>query len=425
MRKTWLGVLVVTAIGCGGGGNGTLPPDGDRPDANSGSDHPLDAGHDADDTTNPPVNFPDANIVDAMLPTGACNPLAQTGCNAGEKCTWIEDQDNPPVGHIGCAVVGSVPLGGACADSMSSVGDDCVKGSYCLNGTCKQVCDLGGAAPSCGSQGVCQEYSGLFDSSGSAYAGVCELSCDPLTQRVGTTEACGSPTPSTPTKGCYGYGEFSCAPVPANTLTRTDRQAPSTNASGNPYLNGCAPGFIPFFYDQTGSTVTLCSGTCAALEIDNTAAHSGNQLGSATALGKLPTGSTAVAGNSTCATGKKGSLPSSTCVFMWTYVEDDNGDLPAAFTPWADKLGVCMAISQFKYDANGDGTAETPYPACATLPPRSAATPGDFDDAADFGCQLLSHSQLVGNARVRPAAAVMTGARISRGTMEITRHDLL
>ncbi|HEY4059385.1 MAG TPA: hypothetical protein VGM39_22360 [Kofleriaceae bacterium] len=422
MRKTWLGVLVVAAIGCGGGGGGGLFPETD-----GGGNAPIDArpSPDARDAAPPPVHFPDANIVDAApLPTDVCSPLDQTGCNAGEKCTWIEDQDSPPIGHIGCAATGSIAIGGTCTDGTG--GDDCVKGSYCLGGTCKQVCDLDGGTPACGIEGVCTQYAGIFENAGSTYAGVCEPSCDPLTQRVGAVEACGSPTPASPTKGCYGFSDFSCAPAAATTLTKTDRQPPNTNASGNPYLNGCAPGFIPFFYDSTGSTVTLCTGLCAALEIDNTAAHAGNQLGSASAIGKLPAGAAPVAGNATCASNKKGSLPSSTCVFMWSYLVDDQGDLPPSFAPWTDKLGVCMATSQFKYDANGDFTPETPYPACATLPPRSAATPGDYDDAADFGCQLRAHSQLVGSQHAGSHARtpLLGAGRIPRGTLEITRHVL-
>src|ERR1041385_2188076 len=43
------------------------------------------------------------------IPT--CNPIAQSGCKTGEKCTWIVDVDANPttmaeeIGHIGCVAV--------------------------------------------------------------------------------------------------------------------------------------------------------------------------------------------------------------------------------------------------------------------------------------------------------------------------------
>src|ERR1041384_8183405 len=69
------------------------------------------------------------------VPIGACNPLTQTGCNAGEKCTWINDQDNPPIGHVGCAPDGTIALDGACTDPPAGpMGyDTCVKGTVCLS----------------------------------------------------------------------------------------------------------------------------------------------------------------------------------------------------------------------------------------------------------------------------------------------------
>jgi hypothetical protein len=231
-------------------------------------------------------------------------------------------------------------------------------------------------------------------------AGVCDPGCDPLTQalKVGTsTAACGSPTPDMPSKGCYGYDQFGCAPTGPSSWTLTDRTMPRTNAAGNPYLNGCAPGFIPLFFEQTGSTRTLCTGFCAALEIDSTAPHVGNVKGDATALGKLPTSPAAVAGDATCNANKKGSEASSSCRFLWPYLVDGStGELPLAFDQsiHRDTLGVCMAIAYFLYDSDNDMIPDASYPDCATLPPRSATTMGTADDAADWGCQLRANSMM-------------------------------
>ena len=55
--------------------------------------------------------------------TPTCNPLMQTGCNAGEKCTWIIDATDPQyVGHVGCVMDGTKNVGDAC--TFGAAGDD-------------------------------------------------------------------------------------------------------------------------------------------------------------------------------------------------------------------------------------------------------------------------------------------------------------
>lgn len=374
---------------------------------------------------------------DAAPGPSTCNPLAQTGCGLrrGEKCTWINDQDNPPIGHVGCAPEGGVggtplALGAACTDPVAGpMGyDDCMKGTVCLSGECKQICDVNGGAPTCDENHACTRYADFFESGGTAVAGVCDPACDPLTQdlKIGTNKAaCGSPTPAMPNKGCYGYDEYSCAPTGMASWGLTDRQPPRTNAAGNPYLNGCAPGFIPLFYAMTGSTMTLCTGFCAALEIDST--QPGNAQGDATAVGKLPTSATAMPGDATCNPVKKGSEQSSQCHFLWPYLEDSStGELPLAFDqgPHRDKLGVCFAYVHFMYDADGDMNPTDPYPNCAELPKRSAATPGDDDDAADWGCQLRANSQFTSSGKTGLNPALHDIQTPKQVEMELVRHQL-
>lgn len=384
----------------------------------------------------------DVGAGDTLPPS--CNPLTQTGCDAGEKCTWINDQDNPPIGHVGCAPEGGVggtplALGAACTDPVAGpMGyDDCMKGTVCLTGECKQICDVNGGAPTCDANHACSRYADFFESGGTAVAGVCDPGCDPLTQdlKIGTNKvACGSPNASMPSKGCYGFSEYSCAPAGSTSWPLTDRMMPRTNAAGNPYLNGCAPGFIPLFYEMTGSTKTLCTGFCSALEIDNRPNIGTPPLtpaqrakGNPAALGKLPLSAAAVAGDATCNADKKGSEASSQCHFLWWYLEDTStGELPAVFDqgPYRDTLGVCMAISHFMYDSDMDMTPDTQYPDCATLPPRSSSTTGDTDDAADWGCQLRANSMFAssGKTRVNPA---MKNIRMPKQTeMELVRHRL-
>ncbi len=337
---------------------------------------------------------------------GTCNPLTQTGCAVGEKCTWIIDQASPTIGHTGCAPDGTEPVGCACTRGTAGATgyDDCAKGSTCVSGTCKQICDDQGGAPMCGTGYACTGYQDVFDIGGTRVAGLCDATCDPLTQCTSvspTPTACGATNPAMPTRGCYGISSYSCAVAVVTSPLLTDRMIPRGSSSGAAYLNGCAPGFIPMFYSMTGSTQVLCTGFCAALEIDNTPAHAGNSKGDASAPGKLPDKAQAFIGDATCDIGKKGSEATSTCKFIWPFLEDPNGGgiLPEfQATGLVDKLGVCFATAHFLYDSNADAMPDAPYPACNTLPPRSAATPGDFDDAADFGCQKLANSALVGPA---------------------------
>ena len=366
MKKLALGALFVGLVACGGGSNSTKVILADTPAADS---------------------------------VGVCNPLTQTGCNTGEKCNWIYDQLMPTVvGHIGCEPVGTMAIGAACGNR--AVGPDtCVKGAECVSGECKQICDNQGGMPMCDADHACVQYQELFTDGTTTVAGVCDPGCDPLTQdlKVGTMKtACGSMDPTMPTKGCYGYAEYSCsgaAPTvsTAVAVTLTDRVAPA-----GAYLNSCAPGYMGILISETGSMTGLCNGLCAALETDNTAAHTGNELGDATALAKLPTQAAAAIGNATCAPTKKGSESNTTCRFLWIYNVDDAGML--AITDYTDKMGVCFARNHYKYDSNGDGAltaTDLNTPACNTLPPRSAATTGKYDDAADFFCQKVANSMFM------------------------------
>jgi hypothetical protein len=64
---------------------------------------------------------------------GVCNPLTQTGCEAGCKCGWI--YHTPTVGYIGCNPIGDAPVGASCTVAFSS-GDTCDKGAVCVDGAC-------------------------------------------------------------------------------------------------------------------------------------------------------------------------------------------------------------------------------------------------------------------------------------------------
>ncbi|HEU0031657.1 MAG TPA: hypothetical protein VFQ53_13550 [Kofleriaceae bacterium] len=360
---------------------------------------------------------------------GVCNPLTQTGCNAGEKCTWIVDQDTPTeIGHIGCTPDGTVAVGGACTVGPAGPQgfDDCVKGSVCVAAECKTICDpqMVGTASGCDAQHSCSRYSGLFDMGGTTVAGACDPTCDPLDQNLlagaGATAACGSTNPSMPNKGCYtfDFNSFSCAPVGMSTLTKTDRVEPVLSPSGNPFVNGCAPGYVPFFFESSTSMKVLCTGLCASDNISNVAAEKANDTGVDARTAKLVTSPAPAVGDGLCVAGKKGSTSGGTenCVMLWSFLTDANGN-PGP-SPYNETVGVCFAFTQFMYDSNGDMTPDKTFPNCNTLPKRSAATTGQDDDAADFGCQKIAESQFDGKA----VAPMMKDFRMGFGPGEATAH---
>jgi hypothetical protein len=399
MKKLALGALFVGLTACGGGSDSTK-----------------------------------VSLVDAAMPDGmsVCNPLTQGGCDPGQKCTWLEDSTNPRIGHIGCAVVGTVAIGGACmigpAGPMGF--DDCVAGAACVSGECKKICDVNDVAPLCDSDHSCARYQNLFDMSGTTVAGVCDPACDPLTQALKGAQAapaCGSPDPTKPTKGCYGFDDFSCSgtgvvasmPATLSVLDLTDRVMPRGD-----FLNSCAPGYVPFWNESETSMVTKCTGYCAALPIDMSTANRNNTLGDANALAKLPKeAAPAAMGNATCSAAKKGSLSGGPqeCKFMWPVLEDDQGMLAASFTPYINKLGTCFSYTQFKYDH--DGNAATPdeqFPPCNTLPATAPDPMKPSGGAAYFWCQP------------RPAAFTGTAAKLTHApsdyhpalkTSALSRHS--
>lgn len=384
MRKLAFGALVVgvvvACIACGGGGVKLI---------DGGADAPM-----------------------------ACNPIAQTGCQSGEKCTWIIDIDGTAttedIGHIGCVANGTTANGATCADASATVNggvDTCVAGTLCIARVCKPICDPqlvdGTAAGACPTNYACSVYSAVFESAGATVAGVCEATCDPLTQKLKTNDAqaCGAADPTKPggdparTGGtCVrgaGFRSFHCAPTGPSLYTKTDREPPLTDSAGNFFGNGCAPGFIPFFIESSTSMKTLCSGMCAPLKSDDAIAQvpatKDNHKGDPAALGKLPTDAMAIPGRSTCTVGVKAKLAEEDCRFLWYWLA--GGDPTKALTtPYNDTLGICYAYGQFK-DIMVPGMPELqPEKSCSQL--KSTPVPADdpYGSAKDNGCYPLAQS---------------------------------
>jgi len=201
----FLGTLSVGALGCSG-------------DDDDGAD--VDGG----DAAGP---LPDARI-DAGV---ACNPVAQTGCLPGEKCTWIVDSAGPPeLGHTGCATEGAATGGAACTAPETGA-DDCVAGFYCLNSVCNEICTS--APNSCPAGSICSTYSNFMEDIENV--GLCNPTCDPVEQNCANAA-----------EACYLQavtGEASCAGIPAGAEGVTQGQTCYGPEAGVCYLNGCDKGF--------------------------------------------------------------------------------------------------------------------------------------------------------------------------------------
>lgn len=353
----------------------------------------------------------DASI-DAQM---VCNPIAQTGCMANEKCTWLVDADANPstmtaeIGHVGCAAVDATAIadGMTCVNAKAGVSggaDNCVKGDICISRVCKQICDpqlaSGAGAGACDTTHACLAYRGVFESGSTPTAGACEIGCDPLTQQLATTkaEACGSADPTMPTGTCVPtsgeFKAFACAPALPGSLTLTDRMPPLGDSRGF-FGNGCAPGFLPFFFeDASGAMKTLCSGMCAPVKMDSTiyagvmATNPDANAGDPLALGKLPGDMMAVAGHSTCQIGVKGSLTqqegTEDCRFIWFPLATSSNPPAPVDTPYNNTLGMCFAYSKFIIkDVNNN---MVPLKSCKDL---STTPDPTFGTAEDQGCYPL------------------------------------
>jgi hypothetical protein len=411
MNKLALGTMLVGALAACGGGN--------------------DPQHDSGNGPNP-----------------ACNPIAQTGCVTGERCTWIVDIDatesTDQVGHTGCAPGGELGDGQACTDATAADNagaDICVRGDLCVGGRCKPICDTqllsGAGAGACKSDLSCVSYRAVFESGGNPIAGVCEPGCDPLTQqlKVGHDEACGSADATQPSDTCVPaddeFKAFACAPT--LTLTATDRQPPEPSPDDTVFLNSCAPGYIAMYLeDLSGSMKVVCSGMCAPVAVDkDIAAMSGNARlneGDARALGKLVADPRPVAGHSTCAAGIKGSdaVDGEDCRFLWLPLATRiNNSRTPVNTPYNNTLGICFAFAHYTaIDTNDDGIADAAERSCAKLPrtaPPSNDPTAPFGTAADAGCYPLATTPVPPGTVANNPHRLVT-YRLAHGVGRAVRH---
>ncbi len=219
MKKALALVFMGTvAIGCGGGSDGDDDTVVFTPDASTGDN-------------------PDATPVGAE-----CNAVSQTGCQPGEKCGFILDQEEPRLGHVGCTADGTAAVGEACTAPTVGNSDSCAAGGHCYIGECQDICTQ--VSPDCADGFLCVSFVDIDYQ-------WCLPACDPIAQDCPDT-AEGA------TQGCYlGVEGSSCVRVFG------DGNAPG---DGCEFLNECAPGGGCF--GDPGQCLRYCSRDVCPPQLD-------------------------------------------------------------------------------------------------------------------------------------------------------------
>ena len=372
------------------------------------------------------IVLPDTGTTDAPM---ACNPLTQAGCAAGEKCTWLVDALMPQyVGHVGCAPDGTANVGDACMyGAAGTTGyDNCKAGSVCSHytsmtpGVCKQLCDQQGGMPACDSEHVCVTYASLFETGDSTpnAAGVCDLACDPLLDndfdgsgqvlqgagKVRRAMKCGTD----PKVGCYGFQSGGTPPATGWSCTndfnydtaqptglRHRVQCTATNTCTVPgqsygYTNSCNQGYLPLLHESSMVSTTICVALCRPLDCysGNCGANNVNRQGSANdgCRSSDRVSATGTFDNANDANGGEH------CTYDWLFEIDQQGNFLRS--PTSDTVGFCYNHKVFKYDSNGDNTADLELPSCGMLGSGNGGSGGGSDasmpltywTALDLGC---------------------------------------
>ena len=343
---------------------------------------PADAAGKPGDAAQPPHDAlpPDASI--------ECNILTQTGCPIGLRCGWV--MDGPQTGHVGCVPNGNAAVGEACSYLLPPQGyDNCMIWSACIHGVCEQICDSLGGPPACDAQHGCVLYQGFLDHN----AGMCDRACDPLADNYfGKPSRAGATCQ--PLEGCYGMWNptrpsfFFCVQSPPFATMLYHRStcgqaAGCVDPSGQPYLNGCASGYIPYISDDlTGGNTYVCSAFCKPA--DCYLGHCGTS--NANAIGAAPH---RCSGSDAAGT-FDGSADGDQCVYGWYFERDASGSVLRS--PYSDTTGLCIDHSHMHLeDPTGTMPSQTPWPACSTLKLTPTGTRCDSGDqtgcsAVTFGC---------------------------------------
>jgi hypothetical protein len=258
----------------------------------------------------------------------SCNPVAQSGCLDGEKCTWVEVSENPALGRTQCMPDGTVTLGDPCLPAGLNEGDECRAGGHCIAGVCTPVCSR--TPDSCGEGFLCNLFENLFDDLEGI--GACRPLCDPVLQDCPEGEACYL---------AEWTGEGTCGVVFPDVTTKTQDETCFGPSPDTCYLNGCARGFDTFGVRWNGFDSGVCMQFCtpATTGLDPV---NGDQLDY---IRGNPNGVSC--GDYDVSAGE---IANTECRFFNALILDDGVDTP-------DALGVC--ISEATRTALGMGSCTT------------------------------------------------------------------
>lgn len=209
----------------------------------------------------------------------ACDPLAQSGCAGGEKCSVVLPPGDGD-GTTDCVADGSVAEGEPCQlierDDGTRI-DDCAGPLVCgPEKVCTPPCVFRERG-SCGGEATCVSVNRYFEDVTGADVGLCVPQCDPLEPAATCSEG----------RGCYPFfptGEFLCA-TPAGGaagLLFMDECQPQSSP-GTCFLNSAPIGAVSFLaldYDLQSSSTPRVSPFCRAIST-----HSESADPAATAAG--------------------------------------------------------------------------------------------------------------------------------------------
>ncbi len=341
----------------------------------------------------------DISLIDAGDETPdmseACNPVAQTGCGADEKCTWITIDAANDVGTLGCVPDGSVATGSACTQGTpgETTGyDNCQAGNICIYSVCEEICT--DSPDSCGSTSSCSSYSGLFPDT-SSY-GACDFLCDPVAQTrdIDDAAACGSTAEIA--RACYSNpgDTFSCTGVPPGAVGLTHGEQAYGPASGGAYINGCDAGYSPLLAIMNDSMIAMCTAFCTPSDLyvglttdqDGVAPHTCNARNAIPGTNGLPT--------------TDGDTNVMECHYFWYFEDNPNID--------HNEFGFCIQPNMYTFDHDGNTTtAEIALPNCVDVQNSDTGDWGSAGganngqiDTLDWGCVELPAA--ANGAPVRP-----------------------
>lgn len=274
--------------------------------------------------------------------TATCDPVLQTGCQAGEKCARIVESAAPFLARTTCLPEGQVKAGGGCTTCGTlPEWDNCEAGAACVAGLCRTTCTFG-TSGSCrdGTEAFNEgEYCDFAEEGFGGSVGFCFPACDPTNDTIQGGSAVHSTCDAN--EGCYlntTSGGSTCQRVPMPATTVTQNQDCHGPATGGCFRNGCASGFVPMLNNHpVDADGTVCARYCTPV-----VTHTGAQASAAGANGNCETTTLGAIG------GTNGETSAHQCRFIETFYSNTD-NVP-------EEVGMCVPVTLEAGGAWGDCT---------------------------------------------------------------------